>query len=556
MRRALAAAIGKDLRMLGRSRVELAFLALAPIVVITITGFSLASLYGVGALGKNAYIMPVADEDEGRVGRAFREALARSGEVVIEAVPTGAEAAALIEHRRVGVALVIPRGASRALATGKPAAVELLTDPAKQREVARARALVHEISRDIERRARGHAERRLSRTWTRLERMHTDLTRAAESLARELDALPERLAAEQAAAALRTRAIEVAATRELRTALARAVERQTQVAAARLAVELEPLQRFLSDLDTAERAFGHWWSSIHRVVGRVPPPPALPGIPFAVRDLVHADSYVLAARLVGRPPSAVPGVRVPTLTPPTVPALPALRMPPLSAFPAIVLPGTIAVAERSTAGARGQANSFGRNVLGIGITFLLLGMLLGASLGLVDEQDWGTLARLRTMPAPLDVTLLAKLLTRCAVGGVQMISFLIVGRIFFGISLGAEPWALALPTAGIVFAGATLGLVGAGLAHSRAAALLLGVIVTVVMAAVGGCWWPLDLEPHWMQRLALAFPTTWAMAAYDDLMIRRQPLGAALVPTGVLLAHGLAYLCVGIALFRRRFAPR
>jgi hypothetical protein len=42
------------------------------------------------------------------------------------------------------------------------------------------------------------------------------------------------------------------------------------------------------------------------------------------------------------------------------------------------------------------------------------------------------------------------------------------------------------------------------------------------------------------------------MAAYNDLMIRRQTYEAALRPTAVLFMHGLAYLIVGLALFRRR----
>src|SRR5262249_28174148 len=82
---------------------------------------------------------------------------------------------------------------------------------------------------------------------------------------------------------------------------------------------------------------------------------------------------------------------------------------------------------------------------------------------------------------------------------------------------------LLLPTAGIVFAGTAFGLVVAGVARSREAVLPIGSIVIVTMAAVGGCWWPIDLEPPWMQSVARAFPTTWAMSAFHDLMIRRQP---------------------------------
>jgi ABC-2 type transport system permease protein len=76
--------------------------------------------------------------------------------------------------------------------------------------------------------------------------------------------------------------------------------------------------------------------------------------------------------------------------------------------------------------------------------------------------------------------------------------------------------------------------------------------VIVTMAAVGGCWWPIDLEPRWMRQAALAFPTTWAMEAFNDLMIRRRGLEAALRPTGVLLAYGGLYLALGLALFRAK----
>jgi len=85
--------------------------------------------------------------------------------------------------------------------------------------------------------------------------------------------------------------------------------------------------------------------------------------------------------------------------------------------------------------------------------------------------------------------------------------------------------------------------------------LPLGSIAIVTMAAVGGCWWPIDLEPHWMRTVALAFPTTWAMEAFNDLMIRSRPAAAAYLPTAVLVAYGLGYLALGLLLFRRRVAP-
>ena len=190
---------------------------------------------------------------------------------------------------------------------------------------------------------------------------------------------------------------------------------------------------------------------------------------------------------------------------------------------------------------------------GFSVTFLLLGMLLGVSLGLLDERDWGTLDRLRAMPVAG-----AQRAGRQAAGalpGRRRADGRCCSRSAGSPSAsrsGPQPWALLLPTVGIVFAGTAFGLVVAALAPSREAVLPVGSIVIVTMAAVGGCWWPIDLEPRWMRSVALAFPTTWAMDAFNDLMIRRRGLEAAVRPTAVMLAYGLLYLLVGIALFRRQ----
>lgn len=555
---ALAAAVRKDFRLLARDRVGLVFLTVAPIIVITVAGFSLASLYGADPRGETAYVLPIADEDHGRVGRAVRTALAERAMVQVREAANHAEAARLVREQQAGVAIVIPAGASRALAAGEALTLELLTDPVKYLEIANVRALVQEVRHGIERTARARAARRVARLHARMAATRADFERAAASLARELDALPARIAAAQVELTVRAHAAEAGAAREVRAAVAEASELRLALLSARLGAELAPLQRFVRELEATQAAFTRWLRSMRRQAGRyadrVPAPPPLPRIPLAVSELARLDTATLVERLTGNARLPLPRIALPRVRAPAPPALPTLELPALPALPTLRLPGTIEIAETSVTGAPKRLNTFDQNVPGFSVTFLLLGMLLGVSLGLLDERDWGTFARLRTMPVGLDVTLLAKLFTRFVVGVVQMVVLLLVGRVLFGISLGPQPLALLLPTAGIVFAGTAFGLVVAGLAHSREAVLPLGSIVIVTMAAVGGCWWPIDLEPRWMQRVALAFPTTWAMAAYNDLMIRRQPFEAALRPTAVLFAFGLAYLAVGLALFRRRSA--
>ena len=144
-------------------------------------------------------------------------------------------------------------------------------------------------------------------------------------------------------------------------------------------------------------------------------------------------------------------------------------------------------------------NAFDQYVPGFGITFLLVDMLWGVGVGLIDERDWGTLARLRVSGAPASGMMLGKLMSRFLIGLGQMILLFGAGWALFGISLGRNSWALLLPAAAISFAAAAFSLVIACVANTRDAVLPIGAMAALAMSAIGGCWWPLDFEPYWMR---------------------------------------------------------
>src|SRR5439155_1215167 len=138
---ALRAALAKDLRLLIRDRAGLVFLSLAPVVVISVAGFSLAGLFGAPIGG---YVLPLADEDHGRLGRVLRSGFEENAAIEVRPVADRDTARALVCRGAAGAALVIPAGASAALRAGQPVSLLLYTDPVKYLEVANVRALVQE----------------------------------------------------------------------------------------------------------------------------------------------------------------------------------------------------------------------------------------------------------------------------------------------------------------------------------------------------------------------------------------------------------------------------
>ena len=63
----------------------------------------------------------------------------------------------------------------------------------------------------------------------------------------------------------------------------------------------------------------------------------------------------------------------------------------------------------------------------------------------------------------------------------------------------------------------------------------------MALAALGGCWWPIEITPPWMQSLALWLPTGWTMDALHKLVNFGDGPAAAL-PHVAALATG-ALLC-------------
>ena len=77
----------------------------------------------------------------------------------------------------------------------------------------------------------------------------------------------------------------------------------------------------------------------------------------------------------------------------------------------------------------------------------------------------------------------------------------------------------------------------------------IGVLSSNVLAALGGCWWPIEITPAWMQQFAMALPTGWTMDALHKL-ISFQSSPMTVLPN-VAVLFGTALMAGWLA--RRRF---
>jgi ABC-type multidrug transport system permease subunit len=204
--------------------------------------------------------------------------------------------------------------------------------------------------------------------------------------------------------------------------------------------------------------------------------------------------------------------------------------------------------EVSAAGRRARVpRGYEQTIPGTTVMFTMLVLLTGGAIQLVIERRRGLLRRLASTPLSRGAVVAGKWAGKLALGLVQLAFAMLAGTVLFDMR-----WGPALPMVALLLAAwaafnASLGLLLGGLARSEGQMVGIGVLSSMLLGALGGCWWPIEIAPRWMQSLALALPTGWTMDAMHRLVSFGDPAPAAL-PHLAALAVGT--IVVGLAAAR------
>jgi len=163
-------------------------------------------------------------------------------------------------------------------------------------------------------------------------------------------------------------------------------------------------------------------------------------------------------------------------------------------------------------------NGYKQAVPGILVMFVMMIALTSGAITLLLERQSGALERLAAAPVKRSHLIMGKCLGKWLLTTCQLVYGMIIGSLLFSISWGPHwHWVFILL---FMWAGACAGLaVLLGSWGSRESQVSgMAVIGSLLLAALGGCWWPIEVAPAWMQQLAMFLPTGWVMDALHRLM--------------------------------------
>lgn len=211
------------------------------------------------------------------------------------------------------------------------------------------------------------------------------------------------------------------------------------------------------------------------------------------------------------------------------------------------LPRPVQLKVSSAGQRRDPPVGFQQAVPGTLVMFTLLVLLTSGAVLLIIERREGLLRRLASTPMSRTSIVLGKWIGRMMLGLVQVAFGVLAGTLLFRMQWGPDIAMVALVLVFWAALTASLGLLIGGLCATEGQAVGIGVFGTNLLAALGGCWWPIEVTPQWMQTLSLALPTGWTMDALHRL-ITFQAGPASVLPH--LAALALAALVAGWAAVR------
>ena len=182
--------------------------------------------------------------------------------------------------------------------------------------------------------------------------------------------------------------------------------------------------------------------------------------------------------------------------------------------------------------------------------FFVLNIAFSGAGGLLEEREHGTLRRLLATPASRVEIVGGKVLGMAAIAAVEAAVLVGFGAIFFHVPWGSAPLAVAAVLGSLVLASTGLAITCSVLVRTRSQLSAIAPVLTTAMAMLGGCYWPLEITPPFMQRVALATPTGWAMVGLKNTVARGMGLPSVAVPCAVLLGMAVVFYAIGLSRLR------
>lgn len=195
-----------------------------------------------------------------------------------------------------------------------------------------------------------------------------------------------------------------------------------------------------------------------------------------------------------------------------------------------------------------EPSGFSQSVPGIGTMYVMSTVLIGCLVILTERKQW-TFQRMLTMPVSANQVVAGKMLARFVMGMIQYAVAFGFG-LLLGVYFGDSPLALLLIMVAFTLCSTAFALLLATFVKTEMQAGSLINLVVLILAPLGGAWWPLEIVPQWMQTVGHISPIAWAMEGFRNVIFHGGGVESVVPNVLILLAITVVVFFIAVRQFK------
>ncbi|MEH7115089.1 ABC transporter permease [Neobacillus niacini] len=192
------------------------------------------------------------------------------------------------------------------------------------------------------------------------------------------------------------------------------------------------------------------------------------------------------------------------------------------------------------------SNMVNVNLMFVGFTmmFMMFG-LSGAASTILDERRGGTWERLMITPASRSQIVAGYTLSYFLMGWIQLLALMTAMNLMFDTSWGKISYIIPFASL-VILCVVGFGLMIAGMVKTKQQATAISAVLIVSTCMLGGVYWPIEVVPEFMQKIALAVPQSWAMSGFKEIISGSLHFATLLKDSAMLLGFSMFFFFIGI----------
>lgn len=194
-------------------------------------------------------------------------------------------------------------------------------------------------------------------------------------------------------------------------------------------------------------------------------------------------------------------------------------------------------------------SGFDHIIPGTIIHFIMMMVLIYGGITVMEDRKRGVLSRILFSSVSIPGLFGGKFLGRLSMGLLQAFILIVTGVIFFKLNLGSY-FLSALTVIVFSIAMAALSIFVGSVFQKEDMIVGISVLCANIFAALGGCWWPIEIVPETFRFVGMISPAYWAMDAFHQNIFFHNGFGDVALNFLVLIGWAVLFTFLAVKYFK------